>query len=336
MKKTLFTLFLALAASVGTLFAWDRLVQIGDLSYYLDDANQIAEVINDGTASGDIIIPSSVIDNSVPYSVTSIGNYAFKDNSGLTSVTIPNSVTSIGEWAFNSCTGLTSVTIPNSVTSIGNYAFESCSGLTSVTIPNSSIGYYAFMLCTGLTSVTIGNSVTSIEDYAFYLCSGLTSVTIGNSVTSIGNGAFGGCEALTSVTIPNSVTSIGESAFNGCSGLTSVTIGNSVTSIGNYAFVGCSSLTSITCKAATPPTCGDYAFNIVPKTIPVYVPAASVDDYKAADGWKDFGENIQAITATAVDQISNNQSQMTNKIIKDNQVLILRDGKVYDLTGRKL
>jgi hypothetical protein len=54
-------------------------------------------------------------------------------------------------------------------------------------------------------------------------------------------------------------------------------------------------LTSITCEAAIPPTCGNYAFNNVPKTIPVNVPSASVDDYKAADQWKDFGENIQAI-----------------------------------------
>jgi len=51
----------------------------------------------------------------------------------LTSVTIPNSITSIGDYAFQNCSGLTSVTIPNSVTSIGNYAFQNCSGLTSIT-----------------------------------------------------------------------------------------------------------------------------------------------------------------------------------------------------------
>jgi hypothetical protein len=40
--------------------------------------------------------------------VTSIGYYAF-GCSGLTSVTIGNSVTSIGEYAFHNCSGLTSV-----------------------------------------------------------------------------------------------------------------------------------------------------------------------------------------------------------------------------------
>ena len=60
----------------------------------------------------------------IPNGVTSIGNDAFWDCSGLTSVTIPNSVTRIGHYAFNRCSGLTSVTIPNSVTSIGDDAFE--------------------------------------------------------------------------------------------------------------------------------------------------------------------------------------------------------------------
>ena len=183
----------------------------------------------------------------IPNSVKSIGDNAFYDCSGLTSVTIPNSVTSIGDGAFYECSGLTSVTIPNSVTSIGGEAFRGCSGLTSVTIGNSvtSIGDAAFYSCKGLTSVTIPNSVTSIGNCAFQYCSGLTSVTIGNSVTSIGGSAFWGCSRMTSVTIPNSVTSIGSNAFWSCYGMTSVTIGNSVTSIENGAFEGCSSLTSV-------------------------------------------------------------------------------------------
>ena len=184
----------------------------------------------------------------IPSTVDSIGYYAFRGCSGLTSVIIPNSVTSIGYSAFKGCSSLTSVIIPNSVTSIGNSAFYNCSSLTSVIIPNSvtSIGNYAFSGCNSLTSVTIGNSVTTIGSSAFIGCSSLTSVTIPNSVTSIGSYAFYGCSSLTSVTIPNSVTSIENNTFYGCSGLTSVTIPNSVTIIRNSAFENCSSLTSIT------------------------------------------------------------------------------------------
>ena len=218
----------------------------------------------------------------------------------LLSITIPNSVISIGESAFRGCTGLTSVAVGSSVTNFGSYAFAECPSLTSITIPNSvtDIGYHAFDGCTGLTSATIGEGVTNIGDFAFDGCSGLTTVTInsnyivnkeytsysnmknifgkqvteyilgdnitgvgewafcnntglisvamGNNVTNIGKGAFTYCNSLTSIEIPNSVTSIGVDAFRSCTGLTSVAVGSSVTSFGSYAFAECPSLTSIT------------------------------------------------------------------------------------------
>ncbi len=221
----------------------------------------------DESISGDVVIPdtlggypvTSIGDEAfyncagltsitIPDSVTNIGWGAFENCTGLTSIIIPDSVTSIGEVTFYGCTGLTSVTIPDSVTSIGGSAFSDCIGLTSITIPYNvtSIGDCVFSGCTNLTSVTIQNSVTSIGEWAFCACTGLTSVSIGNSVTSIGDYAFCGCTGLKSITIPDSVTSIGGGAFKDCTGLTSVTIGNSVTSIGEEAFYGCTGLTSIT------------------------------------------------------------------------------------------
>ncbi|MCL2073309.1 MAG: leucine-rich repeat protein [Marinilabiliaceae bacterium] len=180
-------------------------------------------------------------------SVTSIGNYAFVNCSGLTELTIGNSVTSIGERAFSGCNGLTELIIPNSVTSIGNYAFQNCTGLTELTIPNSvtSIGVYTFYGCSGLTELTIPNSVTTIGGYAFSGCSGLTELIIPNSVISIGSGAFQNCSGLTELTIGNSVTSIGNNAFQNCTGLSELAIPNSVTSIGNSAFYNCSILRKV-------------------------------------------------------------------------------------------
>ena len=301
MKKQLLLFVLMLLPMV----AWADAVEINGICYNLIPKAKLAEVTNrlggssstngDNSYYGSIAIPASVTHEGIDYSVTSIGKYAFKMCTGLTSVTIPNSVTSIGNHAFDSCSGLTSVTIPNSVTSIGNHAFDSCSGLTSVTIPNSvtSIGRYAFSFCHGLTSLTIPYSVTSIDNQAFAGCIGLTSVTIPNSVTSIGNQAFMECIGLTqifvengnpkydsrnncnaiietatntlisgckSTIIPNDVTSIGNSAFFGCSGLTSLTIPNSVTSIGNQAFALCSGLTYMTIPNSVT-SIGDRAFS---------------------------------------------------------------------------
>ena len=184
----------------------------------------------------------------VPDGVTSIGDSAFADCSGLTSVELPAGLTSIGNNAFSKCTRLTSVNIPDGVTNIGSSAFNYCTGLTSIELPAelTSIGNSAFNYCTSLTSITIPDGVTSIRDNVFYECTSLTSVDIPDGVTNIGNSAFEKCTSLASVNIPNSATSIGNRAFKDCTGLTSITVPDSVTSIGSSAFSSCNHLESVT------------------------------------------------------------------------------------------
>lgn len=99
---------------------------------------------------------------------------------GCDYTTIPSSVISIGEEAFRNCIGMTSINIPNSVISIGEYAFGNCTSLISVTIPNqiTSISFRAFYYCTSLASIIIPNSVKSIVSKAFENCMNLTSVRI--------------------------------------------------------------------------------------------------------------------------------------------------------------
>ena len=89
---------------------------------------------------------SSLTSFNIPNGLTSIEGYAFNACSSLTSINIPDGVTTIGKSAFSVCSSLTSITIPNSVTSIGEKAFYNCSSLTSITIPNgvTSIGDEAF------------------------------------------------------------------------------------------------------------------------------------------------------------------------------------------------
>ena len=265
MKRIITLMFAAMLAGQ----AWAEDFTIGNLKYTV--TNETNHYVSVGKAetkpTGALNIPEKVTnpDNSVEYTVTSIGSSAFEGCSGLTSVTIPNSVTSIGISAFWGCSGLTSVTIPNSVTSIGSGAFAGCRRLTTVTIPNSvtSIGGFAFSGCSGLISISIPQSVTSIGDYAFGDCSGLTEINVESANTNYAseNGVlfnkdkttivcYPAGKAETTYTIPNSVTSIGSSAFAYCSGLTSVTIPNSVTSIGDYAFGGCSKLSEIYVESA--------------------------------------------------------------------------------------
>ena len=185
-------------------------VEIDGIYYLLNPETKEAEVTNrlagdyngEGSYSGSVVIPPTVIYNGEEYTVRIIGGYAFYGSPDLTSVTMPESVTTLKIDAFAGCTGLTSITIPNSVTKIDLFVFSACSGLTSVTIGDNveTIGSYAFAGCSGLTSVTIPNSVKIMENAVFYQCTGLTSVTLGSGLTSIGELVFLSCSNLTSVT----------------------------------------------------------------------------------------------------------------------------------------
>ena len=246
--KHLFTVLLLLCATVATAYDFE----VGGIYYSITYPYTTVKVTYQGSSyyTGSVVIPESVAYNGKTYSVTEIGNYAFQDCTGLTSIMIGNSVTSIGESAFEGCTGLTSIEIPNSVTSIGGLAFRGCTALKDLHIADGNgtltLGSRVFYDCP-LKTLYLGRDLShgTYNSAPFYSKESLISVTISNNVTRIEKSTFYGCSGLTSVEIPSSVTSIGEWAIRGCSGLTNITIPNSVTRIGDDAFVGCSGLKTV-------------------------------------------------------------------------------------------
>lgn len=172
-----------------------------------------------------------------------IAAYAFYNLGGhFKQITIPNSIVNIGEKAFYESNGLTSIIIPDSVTNIGNDAFNGSTNLLNITIGSGviSIGINVFLNCHKVESVSIDNNNTAydsrdncnaiIETSTNTLLRGFKTSTIPNTVTSIANYAFSRV-ATGDIVIPNSVTSIGYGSFVGSSNLTSITIPGSIKSI---------------------------------------------------------------------------------------------------------
>ena len=289
------------------------------LTKYKGDQTIPQKVIYKGSAYTVVAIGAHAFDCcpyltslSIPASVVSIDDYAFKDCLSLASVDLP-SVTSIGEDTFSGCTSLASIDLP-SVTSIGVNTFSGCTSLASIDMPSvTSIGLGAFRDCTSLVSVDIP-LVTSIESYAFKGCTNLkeinvdisnnnyasvdgvlynkdvtelilcptgkTSLEVPNIVIGIADEAFWGCTSLSSIDMPL-VTSMETYAFSGCTSLVSVKM-PSVTSIGLGAFSDCTSLVSVDIPLVT--SMKTYAFSGCTSLVFVEMPlVTSIGDYAFFD-----------------------------------------------------
>lgn len=260
-----------------------------DYIYYniLSEADKTVEVTNDSpygnTYLGNVIIPQTVENDGVIYTVVAIGEQAFYDSTNMNSVTMPATVTRIGSGAFSdcqsiekmvlseaiteipdhafyNCTLLADVNIPDGVISIGDYAFGECTSLTNRQLPQGllRLGKGAFSSCMAFTEVNIPASCVQISDLAFYACMNLTAINVdeGNPNFMSADGVFYDKPQTvlyqypakhpgTSYDVPSTVKILASYAFNCCQQLTHITLPDSVTEMGEGCFFYCDSLTDL-------------------------------------------------------------------------------------------
>ncbi len=257
-------------------------------------------------------------------SMTSIGGSAFYGCSSLEGITIPNSVENIGEGTFEKCSALSyakigsglkaipystfsgcafisSITIPKNVTEIGNYAFSGCKSLADVYIEDredelslGSNGSSPLFSGCSLKTVYIGGNIaystSSGSGYSpFYRNTSLEKVIITDKETEISANEFYGCTGLKYITMGDGIEKIGDWAFSGCSSLDFFRVGSNVKTIGKEAFSDCTAMTKLITTAPVPPTCGSQALDDINKwTCELFVNKESIDQYKAAEQWKEF------------------------------------------------
>jgi hypothetical protein len=158
--------------------------------------------------------------------------------------TVPSSVSTIAERAFKGAEKLLRLTIPSDVTSIGQEALANCTSLTNVALGNgvTSIQFATFSNCTSLKTIALPGSITNVGNYAFTFC-GLINVEIPRGVISIGNVAFANCADLARVTISDTVSNIGVYAFSSCTALRGAYFEGNRPQIGTDAFINADQVT---------------------------------------------------------------------------------------------
>lgn len=165
----------------------------------------------------------------------------------------------------------------------------------------TSIAASAFKFNTDIVSVTTA-SITTMGEQAFYGCSKLAELKLNKGLEAIPYRAFYGCLPLSNIVVPEGVTTVGQEAFYNCKDMMTISLPSTLQSMDGKVFDLASSYrvpsgVQVTCAAVVPPTLNGATFKTgIANNGKLYVPAQSIDAYKAISGWKfGYGNSIFAM-----------------------------------------
>jgi len=183
-----FLLFTVCLVACQHAIAFD--IEADGIYYNVTSSTDLTAEVTNGTNkyTGEVTIPSTIEFRGKQLSVTRIGMQAFKDCTGLTSVSFSEGLVSIGYEAFSGCSNLENVTFPASLRKIEDM--------------------YAFGYCKKLANVTLQEGIEYIGGYAFYGCEGITEISIPRSVNKTGFSIFGNCINLRKAFLPKNITEL--------------------------------------------------------------------------------------------------------------------------------
>ena len=136
------------------------------------------------------------------FTITAIGDGAFENysNANTTVISLPKTVTSVGNAAFKNC-NLSKIEIEGTLSYIGEEAFSGCALLEKITLSDklTAIPYKAFAGCEALKDIKIPKGVTTIAEDAFDGCVAFQTIIIAAKDLAVENGAFANCDGLLTV-----------------------------------------------------------------------------------------------------------------------------------------
>ena len=213
-------------------------------AYIVNADRNTCTITGIGTCTDTEIYIPEIIDG---YTVTVIGENAFKDCASITAIVFFDKEISISKRAFYGCMGLTEITIPETVNYIGEQAFFKCSNLSTVYYnslyaPSRDTG---FLNTASITKVVFNGDFVPAN--VCYGCGSLRTVEILENVKYIYSSAFEGCTSLTDVSFATTSLYLdGRYQFARCTNLETVVLPEGLTNLDLYMFEGCSKLKNIT------------------------------------------------------------------------------------------
>lgn len=265
--------------------------------------------------------------------ITRIDDYAFMFCESLASIIIPYGVISIGKAAFSHCSALKSITISNSVTTIGEEAFYQCYSIDTIycyattppDINDNSFNYYS--------NPTLYVPCDALEDYQAHSIWGrfahidcITSEEVETQETVVDPST-------------NEVTITWPMEANAATYTIVIQSGDEV--ICTLRFNAQGQLLTI---AYAPGRDGNHPAQYAEQTAKGYrftvtgleqgthytynITVQDANDHTILSQTGEFTTE----SMTAVDDITTNDKN-TQKLLRDNQVLIIRDGKTYNIMG---
>lgn len=179
--------------------------------------------------------------NTLPNSVTHIGNRAFKDTAAYDNeANWENDLFYIGNCLLESRQHTESepIAVKDGTRLIADYAFSYCfQNVTEIMLPDTvtHIGEKAMLSCDSLERISVSEQNTSFKS--------VDGVLYNNDVSVLIQYPRGKTEKI--FVIPDTVTAIGKYALSSCYTIESITIPASVVSVEDYAFNYCTSLQNI-------------------------------------------------------------------------------------------
>ncbi|MFI3240001.1 MAG: leucine-rich repeat domain-containing protein [Bacteroidales bacterium] len=321
MKRNFLKGVMLMAMLLVSVNVWAYDFEVDGLYYEINtDEDLTCAVSGNDDYVGELVIPETVENDGVIYTVTAIQSSAFVGNTAVTKVTIPATLISVGDDAFTGCSNITEVIFEDSdeVLSLGYsdmyYAIFKDAAIERVYIGrNMSFGFSPIKEQTSLTTAEIGELITSIDNNLFWECSALTSITIPDNVKTIGSRAFARCTSLSEIDFGTGVSSIGVFAFTACDGLVELVIPDNVTFIDEWAFSSCANLTTVR-LSSTMETISNYMFYFSSKLANVTIP----EGITSIDGTSFYNcAEIKSITLpSTMSAIGANNFQGCEKIVE--------------------